>query len=159
MSGQPALFFEDFIPGHTATYGPVAVTAEDIVSFARQWDPQPMHLDGVAPGDTRSGGLCASGWHSCCLLMRIICDGFLLDTASMGGPGVEEVRWLLPVRPGDVLTVRREILDSRVLKSRPDVGVVRCRYDVTNQEGRSVMVTVFPAFVGLRPSGSRHETL
>ncbi len=94
------LHWEDFQPGAVAVYGPRLVTREEIVAFAAEFDPQPMHLDEAAASATMLGGLGASGWHICCLLMRMIADGFMLDSSSMGAPGVDEVRWLKPLRPG-----------------------------------------------------------
>jgi acyl dehydratase len=149
MSG-PSLYFEDFVPGEVATFGPVTITGEDIVAFAREWDPQPMHVDEAAARGSLLGGLAASGWHTCCILMRLICDGYLLDAASMGGPGVEEVRWIRPVRPGDSLSVRREVLETRIMRSRPGVGVVRWRFEMSNQDAELVMTAVFPGFLRLR---------
>ena len=104
---MPKLHWEDFQPGAVAIYGPRLVTREEIVAFAAEFDPQPMHLDEAAASATLLGGLAASGWHTCCLLMRIIADGFVLDANSMGAPGVEEARWLRPLRPGTSIRVRR----------------------------------------------------
>ena len=103
---MPKYYFEDFSPGWTAEYGPRRVTREEMIGFAAQYDPQPMHLDEEAARHTMLGGLGASGWHTCCIMMKMIADGLLLDTASMGAPGIDEVKWLKPVRPGDSLTVR-----------------------------------------------------
>src|SRR5258707_1856880 len=97
------LSFEDFPPGHFGTFGPRLVTREEILAFAAEFDPQPMHLDEEAARDTLLGGLSASGWHTCGLMMRMICDGFLLNSSSMGANAVEEVQWLKPVRPADQL--------------------------------------------------------
>ena len=101
------LYFEDFQPGHTTEYGPRLVTREEIIAFAAQYDPQPMHLDEAAGQKSLLGGLGASGWHSCGIMMRMICDGFMLNSASMGAGGVDEVQWLRPIRPGDRLTLAR----------------------------------------------------
>src|SRR5215831_10890745 len=124
------LHFEDFEPGAVAIYGPRLVTREEIVAFAAEFDPQPMHLDEAAAAGTLLGGLGASGWHSCCLLMRIIADGFVLNSSSMGAPGIEEVRWLKPLRPGTQIRVRSTVLDKRSSKSRPEMGFVRVRHEV-----------------------------
>ena len=105
---MPKFYFEDFSAGWTAEYGPRRVTREEIVGFAAQFDPQPMHLDEEAARHTMLGGLAASGWHTCCIMMRMIADGLLLDAASMGAPGIDEVKWLKPVRPGDELTRARQ---------------------------------------------------
>ena len=106
---MPKYYFEDFSTDWTAEYGPRRVTREEIIGFAAQYDPQPMHLDEEAARHTMLGGLAASGWHSCCIMMKMIADGLLLDTASMGAPGIEEVKWLKPIRPGDSLTVRGSV--------------------------------------------------
>jgi acyl dehydratase len=114
----PKFYFEDFSPGWTAEYGPRRVTREEIIGFAAQFDPQPMHLDEEAARGTMLGGLGASGWHTCCVMMKMVADGVLLDSASMGAPGIEEVKWLKPVRPGDSLTVRGSVLSARASQSR-----------------------------------------
>src|SRR6478752_9490823 len=100
------LHWEDFTIGDVAVYGPRLVTREEIVAFAAEFDPQPMHMDEAAAAATLLGGLAASGWHSCAILMRMIADGFILDSSSMGGPGVEQVRWLKPLRPDIDVRVR-----------------------------------------------------
>jgi len=146
------LYFEDFQPGYTAEYGPRLVTREEIIAFAAQYDPQPMHLDEVAAQKSMLGGLGASGWHSCGIMMRMICDGFMLDSASMGAGTVEEVRWQRPVRPGDRLTLRLTVLEARASKSRPDMGIVRIRYEMLNAHNECVMTMVTPAMFGRRPA-------
>lgn len=153
MSGA-TIHFEDFRPGEVRMLGPVSVSAGEIVDFARQWDPQPMHVDPDAARDTLLGELTASGWHTCCILMRMMCDEFILDAASMGGPGIEEVRWVAPVRPGDVLTARRTVRESRRLRSRPGVGLVRFRFEMMNQREETVMISDFPVFFRCRDSGA-----
>jgi acyl dehydratase len=127
---MPKYYWEDFEPGAVSIYGPRLVSREEIVAFAAEFDPQPMHLDEAAASQTLLGGLGASGWHVCCLLMRMICDGFVLDSASMGAPGVEEVRWLRPLRPGTQIRVRGTVLDKRASNSRPEMGFVRSRFEV-----------------------------
>src|SRR5476651_1408662 len=114
---MPMLYWEDFQPGAVAIYGPRLVTREEIVAFAAEFDPHPMHLDEMAASSTLLGGLGASGWHTCCLMMRIIADGFLLDSTSMGAPGIEEVRWLAPLRQGSNIRIRSTVLDTRCSKS------------------------------------------
>jgi acyl dehydratase len=104
------LYFEDFKTGTVTLYGPRRVTRDEIIDFATAYDPQPQHLDEVAARDTMLGGLCASGWHTCCLMMRLIADGFVNDSASMGAPGVEEIRWLAPLRPDTEIRVRATVL-------------------------------------------------
>ena len=98
MTGK--LYFEDFQPGAVNEYGPRLVSREEIIAFAAEFDPQPMHLDEEAARASMLGGLAASGWHTCCMMMRMVADGFVLNSASMGAPGIDEVRWLAPLRPG-----------------------------------------------------------
>ena len=119
--------------------GPRRITREEIIDFAAQFDPQPMHLDEVAAAKTMLGGLGASGWHTCAIMMKMIADGLLLDTASMGAPGIDEVKWMRPVRPGDSLTVRGSVLSARVSQSRKDRGFVTFHWDVSNDRGERVM--------------------
>src|SRR3569832_703612 len=127
---MPKLHWEDFKIGDVAVYGPRRVTREEIVAFAAEFDPQPAHLDEAAAVATLHGGLAGSGWHSCALMMRMMADGFLLESASMGAPGVEEVRWLEPLRPGTQVRLRMTVLDTRSSKSRPEMGLTRIRYDL-----------------------------
>ena len=118
------LAFEDFPPGPFGTFGPHHVSREDIIAFASEYDPQPMHLDDEAADRSMLRGLSGSGWHLCALLMRMIADGFILRTASMGSPGVDEVKWLSPLRPGDDLMLDVEVKEARPSRSRPDLGIV-----------------------------------
>jgi acyl dehydratase len=127
---MPKLHWEDFESGTVAVYGPRLVTREEIVAFAAEFDPQPMHLDEAAASMTLLGGLAASGWQSCCLLMRMICDGFILNSTSMGSPGVEEVRWLKPLRPGTNIRLRSTVTDKRESKSKPDMGLVKFFFEI-----------------------------
>ena len=123
------LHFEDFTPGSVAEYGPRLVTREEMVAFAQSFDPQPMHLDETAAVASMAGGLIASGWHTCALGMRLIADGFLNGAASMGAPGIEEVRWLKPLRPGETIRLRRHVLDAKPSRSRPERGSVLFRFE------------------------------
>jgi len=147
---MPKLHWEDFQPGAVAVYGPRLVTREEIVAFAAEFDPQPMHLDEAAASGTLLGGLGASGWHTCCLMMRIIADGFLLDSTSMGAPGIEEVRWLAPLRPGDDLTLDIDVTEARVSRSRPDTGIVTFKGIVRNAAGQALCEMVSPIIVQRR---------
>jgi acyl dehydratase len=124
------LHWEDFESGAVTIYGPRLVTREEIVAFAAEFDPQPMHLDEAAASTTLLGGLGASGWQSCCLLMRMICDGFILNSTSMGSPGVDEVRWLKPLRPGTNIRLRSTVTDKRESKSKPDMGLVKFFFEI-----------------------------
>jgi len=150
----PKYYFEDFSTDWTAQYGPRRVTREEMIGFAAQYDPQPMHLDEEAARHTMLGGLAASGWHSCCIMMKMIADGLLLDTASMGAPGIEEVKWLKPVRPGDSLTVRGSVLWTRASQSKPDRGFVNFHWEVCNDRGERVMTLVCPQMILRRHPGT-----
>jgi acyl dehydratase len=147
------LYWEDFQPGAVAIYGPRLVTREEIVSFAAEFDPQPMHLDEAAASATMLGGLGASGWHTCCLLMRIIADGFILDSSSMGGPGVDEVRWLKPLRPGTSIRVRATVLDTRASGSRPEMGLVKFLFEVIDEADVTLTTLSTTLMFGRRAPG------
>lgn len=131
--------FEDFEPGETIALGSKTVTRDEIIAFAAEFDPQPFHLDEAAGEASLLGGLAASGWHTISMLMRLMCDNLLLNSSGKGSPGVEEVRWMRPVRPGDVLTASAEVISARVLNSRPDLGMVDFLFTVTDQTGATVM--------------------
>lgn len=134
-----SVYWEDLQPGSVRDLGSVSVNAEQIKEFAAQYDPQPFHLDEEAARDSMFGGLAASGWQTACLAMRLTVDNMLRHTASMGSPGLESLKWLKPVYPGDVLNLRHTILESRPLKSRPDTGLVRSRWEMFNQKGDKVL--------------------
>lgn len=123
--------FEDLTVGRTFALGPVTVTAEEIVAFAGEFDPQDFHLDGESAQAAQVGGLIASGWHTCALAMRMFCDAYLLDSTSQGAPGVGAVRWLAPVRPGDVLSGTSTVSEARLSRSRSNLGIVRFDHEVT----------------------------
>jgi acyl dehydratase len=152
---MPKLHWEDFQPGAVAFYGPRLVTREEIVAFAAEFDPQPMHLDEAAASATMLGGLGASGWHTCCLLMRIIADGFILDSSSMGGPGVDEVRWLKPLRPGTSIRVRATVLDKRTSGSRPEMGLAKFLFEVIDEMDATLTTLRTTLMFGRRTQGSR----
>jgi acyl dehydratase len=133
------LYFEDFPPGDMRESPPRTLTREEIVAFARQFDPQPFHTDDEAARHTIYGGLLASGWHTAAIVMRLLWETFLKDAASLGSPGVDEVRWLRPVRPGDTLRARFTVTEARPSSRRPDRGVVRSLSEVFNQHGELVM--------------------
>jgi acyl dehydratase len=136
---MPRLCFEDFREGDTASYGSYTVTREEIVSFAALYDPQPMHLDEEAGKASILGGLAASGWHSCAILMRILCDSWLNESSSMGSPGIDEVKWLRPVRPGAVLSVRHTVLKTRISMTKADRGFVRFHFELVEKDGSIAM--------------------
>jgi acyl dehydratase len=131
--------WEDLAPGESLELGHYDVTREEIIEFATRYDPQPFHIDEEAARASLFGGLCASGWHTTAMAMRIVCDGYMLRAASLGSPGVEQIRFLKPVFPGDRLHVRLEVLESRPMASRPGVGLMRFRWVTTNQHGQTVM--------------------
>jgi acyl dehydratase len=132
-------FFEDFKLGWTYESEPRTLTAAGIVEFAREWDPQRYHTDEDAARATPFGGLIASGWQTGCLAMRLMCDGYLTDSSCIASPGLDELRWLKPVRPGDSLRFRAEVLDARPSASKPDRGVVRWRWEMLNQHDEVVL--------------------
>ncbi len=139
MNEKFKYYWEDFKVGEKISVGSVCVDKHEIIEFATRYDPQPFHVDEAAAKESIYGGLIASGWHSCALVMRLICDAYMLQSASLGSPGLENVRWLKPVRPGDMLTAYRTIEESRASKSRPDRGIVKTLWEVNNQTGELVL--------------------
>ena len=131
--------FEDFVEGSIIDLGSKRASAEEIVEFATQFDPQPMHLDEAAGTASILGGLSASGWHTCAMFMRLLCDGILLDSTSQGSPGIDYVKWKKPVLAGDTLTATVKVLGTRVSKSRPSLGLVTIHSEMHNQDGVSVL--------------------
>ncbi len=144
-------YFEDFNPGNVIQLGQRTLTEEEIIHFAQQFDPQPFHIDKEAAGDSIFGGVIASGWHTCGIIMRLVVDGFLNDSTSMGSPGLDEIRWILPVRPNDTLTVTAETLESRPSSSKLDRGVVVTMWRATNQHGQLVCTVKGMGMFGRRP--------
>ena len=145
------LFFEDFRPGDVTDTGSVTVTREEILAFGRQFDPQPFHVDEEAARRSPYGGLIASGWHTAALCMRLIVGLLGPGSGSLGSPGVDELRWLKPVRPGDVLSVHVEVLEAIPSRSKPDRGLVKLRYTTRNQNGEDVMTMIALGLVLRRP--------
>lgn len=133
------IYLDDLEPGMVFELGAVTVTRDEIVEFARRYDPQPIHVDEQAASASIYGGLISSGWLTVSLTMRRIVDGFLGQAESLGSPGVDEVRWLKPVRPGDTLSCRAEIVDVAPSRSKPGRGVARVRYEAVNQRGEPVL--------------------
>jgi acyl dehydratase len=131
--------FEDFSPGRVFDLGSKLVSRDEVLAFAAAFDPQPLHLDEVAAEASVLGGLSASGWHSCAMLMRMMCDAYLLDSTSQGSPGIDSLRWLKPVRPGDTLRARMTVLAARGSQSRPQIGLVRSEWAVFNQADEQVL--------------------
>ena len=148
------LYLEDFETGQVREFGNYVVSAEEMVDFARKYDPQPFHVDAEAAKQSIYGGLIGSGWMTCAIAMRMICDGYLLKTASMGSPGVDNVRWKLPVRPGDTLRMRMTILEVRPSQSKPDRGIVRTSWAVINQGNEVVMTSEGMGMYRRRPLAS-----
>ncbi len=144
------LYFEDQPVGRVDDLGSTGITREEIVAFAREFDPQPFHIDEEAAKRTPYGGIIASGWHTCSIMMRLLVDNLLRDAASLGSPGVDEVRWLKPVRPGDTLSLRAEVLEAWPSRSKP-FGFVRRRCEVRNQHGDLVLTLVSPGMFAHRP--------
>lgn len=151
---MPKLHWEDFEKGAVAVYGPRLVTREEIVAFASEFDPQPMHLDEAAASTTLLGGLAGSGWHTCCLLMRMIADGFIVNSTSMGAPGVDEVRWLKPLRPGSQIRIRSTVLDTRASGSRPTMGLVKFLFEVLDENDTLVSTLTTTLMFGRRAPGA-----
>ena len=145
-----ALTFDDFRPGRFGTFGPRHVTREDILAFAAEFDPQPMHLDEDAASRSMLKGLSGSGWHLCSILMRMMFDGFIGNTASLGSPGVNEMRWLAPLRPGDDLMLEVDVVEARISRSRPETGIVTFKCTVRNAAGEVLCVMVSPIMVRRR---------
>ena len=146
-----ARFYEDIPAGETRSFGSLTVTAGSIVDFAEQFDPQPMHTDPDAAAETMYGGLIASGWHTASLTMRMLVDHYFSETATVGGKGVDELRWRRPVRPGDTLSVELEVLDKEA--ETPERGLVRIRTVTRNDDGEAVFTMVALAMMARRDGG------
>lgn len=145
-------YFENIDPGAVFDLGSRTVSEEEILAFAREFDPQPFHIDPDAAAQSIFGGIIASGWHTCSLTMRLMVDNFLSRAASLGSPGVEQIRWLRPVRPGDTISARIVVLEVRPSQSKPDRGAMRTRTEVTNQHGELVMSMESTGLIGRRPA-------
>lgn len=158
MAISRKLHYEDIEVGRTTVLGHKIVTREEIIAFARAFDPQPFHLDEEAAKESIVGRLCASGWHSCAIMMRLLCDGLLLHSASLGSPGMEEVRWQKPVFPDDRLTARFTCQSKRPLKSRPGVGLCQMLFELLNGEGEVVMTWDTSQLMAMRGRAAAVET-
>jgi acyl dehydratase len=132
-------YFEDYTVGLVDEFGEVEVTADEIVAFARRYDPQGMHIDAGASARGPFGGLIASGWHTAAMAMRLFVEHYLSRVATLPAPGIDEIRWVLPVRPGDRLRVRVTVTEARRSRSKPDRGIVRSLVEVLNQKNEVVM--------------------
>ncbi len=132
-------YWEDFKVGEVEQIGDTVIGRDEMIEFARQYDPQPFHIDEAAAKQSMYGGLIASGWHTCAVVMRLMCDAYLAQSASVGSPGIDQLKWLKPVRPGDAISARRTTLETRPSKSKPDLGIVNNLWEVFNQKGEMVM--------------------
>ncbi|MGB8397689.1 MaoC family dehydratase [Bradyrhizobium sp.] len=132
------LVFEDFKPGRFGTFGPRHVSREEMLAFAAEFDPQPMHLDEAAAKQSMLKGLSGSGWHLGSIMMRMMFDGFIGRTASLGSPGIDELRWLAPLRPGDDLTLEVDVAEARASRSRPATGIVTFKVTARNAAGQAL---------------------
>ena len=139
-------YFEDYEPGSVYEFGSIAVTEEEVLEFGRRFDPQVFHTDPEAAATTEYGGLIASGWHTAALMMRLYSDHYLPKPSTLVSPGVDELRWLLPVRPGDALSLRVTVLEARPSRTKPDRGIVRSAVEVLNQRGEVVMTVTATNF-------------
>jgi acyl dehydratase len=150
---EARLYWEDFPVGDTMEMGSYRFTEEDIIAFARQFDPQPFHTDPEAARNSFFKGLIASGWHTCAIAMRLMVDKYVARSASLGSPGLDNIRWLAPVRAGDTISYRRTITAARVSESKPGVGLVQSRWEAVNQRGETVMTMEGWGMFGRRPPG------
>lgn len=144
-------YFDDFEIGRTIEVGSRTVSEQEIIDFAIQFDPQPFHIDREAAAKSMYGGIIASGWHTCSLMMRLMVDGFLRNSSSMGSPGLDEIRWIKPVRGGDTLHVTTTAMEMRPSGSKPDRGVVTTMWTATNQHGEVVATVKGMGMFGRRP--------
>jgi acyl dehydratase len=145
-------YLEDFAVGQVMEFPPRTVSEDEIIAFARDYDPQPFHLDKEAARQSLFGGLCASGWHTAGLMMRMLVDNMIGKYASMGSPGVDQLRWVKPVFPGDTLHLRGEVVDVKPSRSKPDRGVITSRYEMKNQRGETVLTMQAKGMYARRPA-------
>jgi acyl dehydratase len=139
MSAPPKYYFEDFVVGMSVELDGPTLSEAEIIEFAKKYDPQPFHVDPAQAKESIWGGLIASGWHTAVICMRLVCDAYLLASASLGSPGIQELRWLKPVRPGDHLRLKMTVEATKPSRSKPDRGTVLHRWEVFNQTGEQVM--------------------
>ncbi|MDE2361778.1 MAG: MaoC family dehydratase [Hyphomicrobiales bacterium] len=151
---MPEFYYEDFVPGSILEFGDArAITKDEIIRFAEVYDPQPFHLDEEAAKKSMLGALCASGWHIGCLAMRLNYDHWISRTASMGAPGIDEMRWERPLLPGDILSGRRKVVHKRVSRTRPEMGLVAIEFDLLNQRGETIARQKHTQLIELRHPG------
>jgi acyl dehydratase len=149
-------YFEDFAPGEEIDLGKRIVSEDEIIAFATAYDPQPFHVDREAAAASIYGGVIASGWHTCSMMMRMVVDGLMAGASSMGSPGLDKVRWMQPVRAGDTLAVKWQTVQVKASTSRPDRGVVWSRWIAINQRGEEVCIVEGMGMFGRRPQGDRN---
>lgn len=142
--------YEDIVVGAPFEYGAYRVTKTEIFEFAHAYDPQPHHIDEEAAMLSLVKGLCASGWHSCAMFMRMFYDGVLADSASMGGPAIDEVKWMKPIRPDHVLKAKTTCVEKRVMRSRPGVGICKMKHEILNQHDELMMTMENSFFIAVR---------
>jgi acyl dehydratase len=148
--GVDQRYFEDYVPGTVVEYGTIVIDEAEIIEFARRYDPQPIHTDPDAARRGAFGSVIASGWHTGSLMMRLLVDHYVSRVAALASPGIDELRWLAPVRPGDELSLRITVLDARRSTSKPDRGIVRSFIEVLNQQREPVMTVKALAIVRCR---------
>ena len=146
------IWWEDFKVGERSEMGRHTFGEKEIVDFAKQFDPQPFHVDAAAAAKTHFGGLVASGWHTCAVGMRLMVESYIGRTVSLGSPGIEDIRWLKPVRAGDTLTYSRIVTESRASMTRAGVGLVKHRWEAVNQSGETVLTMEGWGMYGRRPA-------
>jgi acyl dehydratase len=145
-------YFEDYVPGTSVECGSFSLSEAEIIAFATEYDPQPFHVDPLAAKNGPFGGLIASGWHTTSRMMRLLVDNYVSQESGLGAAGVDELRWLRPVRPGDTLHVRATVMEARRSGSKPDRGIVKTLMELTNQDGDLVMTVTAINFVRARPA-------
>ena len=151
-------YFEDYVPGSVYSFGSIAISEEEILEFARRFDPQSIHTDPHLAQQGPFKGLIASGWHTSAVMMRLYADHYVSKVASLASPGVDELRWLQPVRPDDVLSLRTTVLSARVSRSKPDRGLVHTKIEVLNQHGEPVLTMTAMNMFRRRPTSPTSPT-
>ena len=136
------IYYEDLEIGQKIKLGSINVSKKEIISFAEKFDPQPFHTNEIKAKESIFGGLCASGWHTCSLFMRILYDGFLINSAAVGSPGMDAIRWLKPLRPGETITGIGEVIKKTPSKSRPEIGSLIINYEVFNKNNELIMTLI-----------------
>ena len=145
-------WFEDYPEGAAWEFGPLLVDEAEVIDFGQRFDPQPFHVDPAAAAAGPYGGLIASGWHTCALMMRLLAEQYLSPASSLGSPGIDELRWVLPVRPGDELILKTTVREARPSRTKPDRGLVRTHVELVNQSGAVVLTLLAMNLIRTRPS-------